>query len=343
MNSARKSAPHRRPVEQAIALLCALAFVGGCQAKDAPAKSSPEPGSNHTETAPAAGDVKTRLEALKVKTLKDLVFVQGGGFKMGDFGPIHNEEKLPYSGNTDDDELHEVVLDSYSILAHKVTYADFDVYTDSTGKPRVAMEAGRDKQYRGLAGIAAGVDWNDARAYCQWIGQQINLPMDVPTEAQWEYAARNRGKMVVYPTDNGKIDNGRNVASLDQAEEFQSAHNLYAPMLPVGRYPATPLGLYDVIDGGYEWTRDWYAPQYNSAKAHNPLGAKNGTEKVLRGYSTVGGDTLQQVSMTVTRNKKPASPPRSLDMHDQPIVANQNRVNTIRCVVNSAKRAEANR
>jgi formylglycine-generating enzyme required for sulfatase activity len=262
---------------------------------------------------------------------------------MGDFGPIHSEEKLPYSGNTDDDVLHEVVLDSYSILAHKVTYADFDVYTDSAGKPRVAMEAQRDKQYRDLAGIAAGVDWNDARAYCQWVGHQIGMPMDVPTEAQWEYAARNRGGLVVYPTDNGKIDNGRNVASFDQAEEFQSSHELSAPMLPVGRYPATPIGLYDMIDGGYEWTLDWYAPQYESAKAHNPQGPKSGTEKVLRGYSTAGGDTLQHVSMTITRNKKPASPPRNLDIHDRPIIANQNRVNTIRCVANSAKRAAANR
>ncbi|PPV00774.1 sulfatase modifying factor 1, partial [Xanthomonas bromi] len=97
----------------------ALLAVGGCQAKLANGAAEP------------AADVQARVEAVKQKTLKDLVQVKGGTFLMGDFGPVHNADKLPYSGERDDDVLRNVSLDGYAITAHKITYADYDVYTDA--------------------------------------------------------------------------------------------------------------------------------------------------------------------------------------------------------------------
>ncbi|SMQ95689.1 formylglycine-generating enzyme family protein [Xanthomonas fragariae] len=299
----------------------ALVAMSGCQAK--PANGAAEP----------AAEVQARVEALKQKTLKDLVQVKGGTFLMGDFGPVHNPDKLPYSGERNDDVLRNVTLDDYAITAHKITYADYDVYTDATGKPKIAQDK-MDLEYRNLPDIPAGVNWNEAQSYCRWVGQQIAKKMDLPTEAQWEYAARSGGKMVVWPTDNGKIEDGRNVESFDQAGEFQQRNRYggYGPTA-IGRYPPNPFGLYDMIDHGFEWIRDWYGDTYDPKDLDNPEGPKTGKEKVQRGHSNFGGDSLGMVSMTFTRFSKEAIPPRRINVAtDKPSDSNQNAFNTFRCV-----------
>lgn len=60
--------------------------------------------------------------------------MKGGSFKMGDFGPEHSIDKLPYDSNGDSKPLHKVTLDDFYLSATKATYADFDVYTDVTGQ-----------------------------------------------------------------------------------------------------------------------------------------------------------------------------------------------------------------
>jgi len=287
----------------------------------------------------ASKDLPARLAALKAATLKHMRFVPGGTFTMGDFGPIHNEEKLPYSSAIDDDVLHKVTLDSFSIGAYKVTYADFDVFTDSTGRPRIAQDE-MDLTYRNLPGTPAGVNWHDAQAYCRWLGKQLDLPMDLPTEAQWEYAARSGGKMVVYATDNGQIENGRNVASFKQNQAYRTQHE-YSLSFPIGRYPPNPLGLYDMTAGGFEWVLDWYTSSYSATPAINPEDPTTGTEKVLRNYDSVGGDTLQFTSMTFIRYKQPPKlpPPQKSKLGLTP-TDNQNFNDTLRCIVNKTTKLD---
>lgn len=291
-------------------------------------------GACHAAPATSVADTSLppRIEALKVRTLKDLVPIKGGTFTMGDFGPIDTRVEMPYTGQRDDDVLRKVTLSDYAMGAHKVTYVDFDVFTAATGQPKAAQQV-MDLAYRDLPDIPAGVNWHDAQAYCQWIGQRIGKPMNLPTEAQWEYAARNRGKMVVWPTDNGVVDNGRNVASFGQQKKFSSEHP-GALMTPIGRSPPTPLGLYDMIDHGFEWMRDWYVPEYDPKDTHDPQGPKTGTEKVQRGHSDRGGDALAVVSMTMTRfHRVPApSPEPSVVDEGESIPVNQNVSNTFRCV-----------
>ncbi len=292
---------------------------------------------------PAAGSGKSsddaslqlRIAALKEKTLKDLKPIEGGTFTMGDFGPIDPRVEMPYTGERDDDVLRKVTLSDYAMGAYKITYADFDVFTEATGRPKVAQQE-MDLAYRDLPGIPAGVNWNDAQAYCQWIGQQVGKHMDLPTEAQWEYAARNRGQMVVWATDNGEVEDGRNVASYSQHKEFRAKHpGTY--MTPVGHLPPTPLGLYDMIDHGFEWMRDWYAAQYDAKDIHDPQGPKSGKEKVQRSHSNHGGDSLAVVSMTMSRFHKPPAPGPmpSVVNEGENMPINQNFENTFRCIVNS--------
>lgn len=86
--------------------------------------------------------------------------------------------------------------------------------------------------------------------------------MDLPPEAQWEYAARNRGQYILYPTDNGKIDIGRNVWSLKQRQELITKYKADEKTPELQKFPATPLWLYDMITDNYEWMLDWYDPLY---------------------------------------------------------------------------------
>ncbi|PLK47317.1 SUMF1/EgtB/PvdO family nonheme iron enzyme [Uliginosibacterium sp. TH139] len=264
-------------------------FFSSCEASTpAPAKSASAP----SPQSPA-------LQALVAKTKKNLVFVEGGTFQMGDFGMVHNAAKLPYYGALDTMPLHEVTLDRFSIAAYKTTYEDYDVYTEATGQKKIAQDP-RDIYYKRRT-APARTHWQAARNYCQWLGKQVGTLMDLPTEAQWEYAARNRGQMVVYATDNGKIEAGRNVPTYEWLEEHNkegSASSLYE----VGLFPPSPLGLYDLVSNGADWTLDWYdAKYYANSPILNPKGPKTGTEKVTRGQENLEPVAMEMRAMTMVR------------------------------------------
>ena len=235
----------------------------------------------------AATDLVTRTEALKQKAIKDLVFIEGGRFQMGDFGPIHSEEKLPYTSQPENKPLHWVELDSFSLSRHKVTYEDFDVFTDANKKPRIAM-ALNDKPYREAPNVPAGLNWPEAKAYCKWLGKLTGLPFDLPTEAQWEYAARNRGQMVLWPTDNGMWEEGRNIAAYDQRKELLPTVKFFSPVtVPLALFPPSPLRLYDMTGNGSDWVEDWFSEKYYEVSPEkNPRGPARGSSKVFRGVES---------------------------------------------------------
>lgn len=276
-------------------------------------------------SAPSADPVASLVK----KTRRNLVFVRGGNFQMGDFGRIHSPEKMPYTGQPESKPLHAVELDSFSIGAYKVTFEDFDVYTSANGLPRIGTRK-YDAEYRSVPNVPAGVNWPEAKAYCQWLGKVSGLPFDLPSEAQWEFAARNRGQFVVWATDNGKFEKGRNVASYEQYEEWMNG--VYDPLIhPVGKLPPSPLGLYDMGLMGFEWVEDWFDPHYyEHSPKKNPRGPATGTEKVQRGID--GGDAETAATMYRERRKPVATPHVS---QDGQVTSERNSRSGFRCVVNS--------
>jgi len=233
------------------------------------------------------GTTEERVALLRKKVLADLVFVKGGTFMMGDFGPLWSPEKLPYSDDPTNKAVHEVTLSSFSIAKFKTTYAEFDVYSDATKTDRAA-NGPLDKIYRHPT-VPAGVPWQRAKDYCQWLGKVTQLPIDLPTEAQWEYAARSRGQFFVWATDNGNIDYGRNIPAAGQMELLTPSGEI--DPYPVGLFPPNPLGLYDASHDGEEWTNDWFDENYYKVSPkRDPQGPAAGTKKVARGWPI--GDSI---------------------------------------------------
>ncbi|HBZ8901278.1 TPA: SUMF1/EgtB/PvdO family nonheme iron enzyme [Klebsiella pneumoniae] len=251
----------------------------------------------------STGKRETLSEALVAKSLSNMVPVKGGEFLMGDFGPLIGQ-KLPFSINQDDKVLHKVVLSDFSISKFKVTNDDYNKYLQITGikKPPINILV---KEYPSLQkdDYSVGVTWQQAKDYCQWLGKESDKNIDLPTEAQWEYAARSRGQYLPFSTDNGNFELGSNIPEQKKLDEYTDGYGF--PIYPIGKYPPNPLGLYDMGLSGAEWSNDWYSTDYYShSPVYDPQGPVKGNEKVLRGY--VGGD--RQYALTIFRQSSQPVP-----------------------------------
>ncbi|SOZ63297.1 conserved exported hypothetical protein [Cupriavidus taiwanensis] len=267
------------------------------------------------------------VQALLSKTKINLVFVKGGTFKMGDFGSITTQDKLPYTTQDEARPLHDVELDSFSIGKYKVTYEDFDVYSRATHTQKIA-ELKTDREYRSVANVPAGVNWHEAKNYCLWLAKISSLPFDLPTEAQWEYAARSGGQFHPWATDNGQYEEGRNVANYDQREEMMP--KISSPLVyPVGKFPPNPIGLYDMSSNGTDWVNDWFSSTYyKESPRRNPTGPASGTEKVKRGI-----ELDYATALTMYRQK--SKPAKKISYLDKTPISDRYPESGFRCVVNS--------
>ncbi|POA20235.1 hypothetical protein C1886_09325 [Pseudomonas sp. FW300-N1A1] len=255
-----------------------------------------------------------------VTAIDNMVFVEGGTFEMGDFGWVGEydpanmcewpcgaprDELWFLVPKADSRPLHTVRLDSFYMAKYHTTIAEDDRFRRFTGLPYYRMDLTvEDKQnqrtqsYRvrnpdlfKSAFPARSKLWQEAKDYCLWLGQLSDLPVDLPTEAQYEYAARSGGRYVVYSTDTGSVIRGKNAHGSDA-------------IYPVGFFPPNPLGLYEMGENAVSWVNDWYAVDYyQNSPVDNPQGPETGTEKVLRGSDSV---STPQLAMTMWRhNDKP--------------------------------------
>ena len=173
-------------------------------------------------------------------------------------------------GNADADEKpqREVYLDAYWIDRTEVTNAMFQRFVAATGHD--AESAWRNAASRKPDHPVRYVNWFDADAYCRWAGRSL------PTEAQWEKAARG--------TDGRKYPWGN-----DAPDESRCNSNVNVGITtPVGNYPASasPYGALDMAGNVWEWVADWYDGEYyRSAPRENPTGPDSGERRVVRGGS----------------------------------------------------------
>lgn len=292
-------------------------------------------------------------------TTGDFIFVEGGEFLMGDFGVEYGAEKLPYDVDKDSKPLHKVKLSSYSIAKVKITNRDYQFYLKVNGVSLRQDAAGNEKfrQITSPPNNPAPLDWFEAEKYCSWLGRVSQLPFALPTEAQWEFAARSRGRFLMVATDDGtyKVNDdevvvgrlggprGVNISTSSDREAFAKEMKWKTgglTPLPVDRFPPNPLGLYAMTDNGLEWVKDWYDPDYyKNSPVQDPQGpsqpvyieSDNNYAKVLRGVSRA--DPLWGGGVSVQRSyRSPDGYIRGV-LSDKSVLSISDK--TARCVVNS--------
>ena len=258
------------------------------------------------------------LEKLLKITESNMVFVEGGTFMMGDFGATadikdeygynligspENRKKYPNAnwgpilGNPDSRPLHKVTLSDFSISKYEVTWEEFDLYTKLEKIEPIRKESIGKKWRSGNRPVNLG--WQYAKKYCKYLAKVTNKNYDLPTEAQWEYAARSKGKYVYFATDTGRGVMDR--SSINPKKEPQNMANNTSK---VGSFPPNPLGLYDMSSNKWEWVNDWYNKDYyKNSLDLNPQGPKIGTEKVTRG----GSSGYMDMTVFSRYKKKPSS------------------------------------
>ena len=287
------------------------------------------------------GDEQQKLDDFLATQKNNMRFIEGGSYEMGDFGhKVTINDGGPIRGERDNKPLHKVTLDSFSMNAYKATYSDFDVYSMVTGQDKFGTEISMTEIRQPNA--AAGINWQTAQHYCQWLGQQMDVPMSLPTEAQWEYAARNRGQHVLFPTDNGWIERDRNIWSFDEKSKLSRKYGTNLAIPIVGLYPPNPLGLYDMTNQNHEWMTDWYAEDYyTNSPEHNPQGPKTGTEKVVRAANADWGSARNvqaNGSITLMRIKRlPTTPINELAKPEYEGKINYDYDMSAHCVANSTQ------
>ncbi|NRB53733.1 MAG: SUMF1/EgtB/PvdO family nonheme iron enzyme [Saprospiraceae bacterium] len=227
--------------------------------------------------------------------LNHMVFVQGGTFQMGS------------KKGGDNETPHSVNLSDYYIARHEVTFEEYDRFCQATGKEKPNDHGwGRGKR------PAIYVSWYDAIEYCNWRSSQDGLTpvysinkrtqdpnnknryddlkwkvtinwqangYRLPTEAEWEYAARSRGK-------DQKWAGTSSESQLVSFANGKGDMDGYEYTSPVGTFKANDLGLFDMSGNVWEWCWDWYDGDYYAKSPNSiPKGPNTGSYRVLRGGS----------------------------------------------------------
>jgi len=191
------------------------------------------------------------------------VEISAGSFMMG------SDKKRDKDAN-DDEILHIVHLSAYAIGKYPVTVAQFRVFVQETG-----YDAGSGWSSDPDNHPVRYVSWDDAVAYCEWLTGKLRRQIQLPTEAQWEYAARG---------SDGRIFPWGDEADPDKANYDDTGINTTSP---VGCFPSgnRPCGISDMAGNVWEWCQDWYAENYPSGSVTDPIGSSSGSDRVVRGGS----------------------------------------------------------
>lgn len=183
-----------------------------------------------------------------------LVFVEGGSFMMGDM-----------NGNADEKPLRNVTVSSFEIGKYEVTQGQW-----------MAVMGTNPSFYKGCIECPVeNISWNEIQHFIQKLNKMTGKYYRLPTEAEWEYAARGGAKK-----------QGHKYAGSNEPQHIAWYNSNAYRTQRVGLKQANQLGIYDMTGNVWEWCHDWYDPNYYAyGPRNNPFGPPQGEERVGRGGS----------------------------------------------------------
>ncbi len=270
---------------------------------------------------------RSRIEAAREGSLDGMIYLQGDSFKMG----CADHDGWPADG---EGPVREVEINPFYLSATTVTVAQFKDFVEATGyvtdserfgwsyvffgqlkKGKRQPGSGR-QAVEGLqwwigveqaswrkpegpgSNIKSRMDhpvtqvtWNDAMAFCEWAGYRL------PTEAEWEFAARGGLEQKRYPWGDALKPEGKWRCNIWQGEfpKKNTAEDGYAWTAPAKCFKANDFGFYNCSGNVWEWCGDWFNPDWHvparPETRTNPKGSQEGTARVMRGGSFLCHDS----------------------------------------------------
>jgi formylglycine-generating enzyme len=191
-----------------------------------------------------------------------LVAIPAGWFSMG--SEIGQDNEKP---------VHRVWVDGFLLGACQVTNSEYSRFLETTATDSPPLW--RDPNFNHPLQPVVGVSWFEAVHYCDWLSQRTGRRFRLPTEAEWERAARGGAEGGQFPWGDASPQ-----TLPDYERRWKNGPE------PVGRFAPNAFGLYDICENVHEWCSDWYqADYYRISPEKNPRGPETGTRRASRGGS----------------------------------------------------------
>ncbi len=250
--------PAKNPVLKYILMAVLLITAAGTQGNSKRSENATAVNSDSATTTGATGNSNE----------PDMVTVQGGRFAMGG-----NE-------NTNEKPIHTVTLTGFKIAKYETTLAQWQkVMGNNPSGRKDCMDC-----------PVTAVGWDDVQTFIKKLNTLSGNNYRLPTEAEWEYAARGGTKSRGFEYAGS---NAINAVAWTSANSGSTTH-------PVGQKEANELGLYDMSGNVFEWCNDWYDENYyGKSPVNNPKGPATGPHRVIRGGNWASEPAISRVAYRI--------------------------------------------
>jgi formylglycine-generating enzyme required for sulfatase activity len=234
-----------------------------------------------TDVAASIAPARPRLSGFM-----ETLVIPGGVFVMG------ND-----AGKGDEKPQHQVRLDAFRMGRAEVTNRQYLAFLEDTGYARPRDPAFSRNYLLAYPDLPVlNVNYDDAVAFCKWASRKYGVSVRLPTEAEWEYAARGPKGFPVFPWS---------AADAKSRARYKDNAPREVPTVAAGAFPANAFGLLNMNGNVWEWTSDYYSKDYYKVSpVKNPAGPATGAKRVIRGGSWADDETQLASPRRASRDPK---------------------------------------